>query len=67
MWDVQEKKPLSGYMLFCKHNREAAKKKIPSGLESKAVMPAIAKVKMESILSNFSLAMADMTVFAFET
>ena len=39
-----EKKPLKGYMLFCKYNREAAKKKIPSGLESKAVMPAIAKV-----------------------
>jgi len=38
------KKPLSGYMLFCKHNREAAKKKLPSGLESKAVMPAVAKV-----------------------
>ena len=38
------KKPLSGYMLFCKYNREAAKKKVPSNLESKAVMPAIAKV-----------------------
>eukprot|EP00802_Teleaulax_amphioxeia_P015172 Tamp_15258.p1 GENE.Tamp_15258~~Tamp_15258.p1 ORF type:complete len:476 (-),score=102.20 Tamp_15258:128-1375(-) len=38
------KKPLSGYMLFCKHNREAAKKKLPSGLESKAVMPAVAKI-----------------------
>ena len=42
---MQEKKPLSGYMLFCKYNREAAKTKIPKGLESKAVMPAIAKVR----------------------
>jgi ubiquitin len=38
------KKPLVGYMLFCKYNREQAKTKIPKGLESKAVMPAIAKV-----------------------
>ena len=37
-----EKKPLSGYMLFCKHNREEAKKKVPSGLESN--MPAVAKI-----------------------
>ena len=29
-------------MLFCKHNRETAKKKVPSGLESN--MLAIAKV-----------------------
>lgn len=39
-----EKKPLVGYMLFCKHNREAAKKKLPSGVESKGIMPAIAKI-----------------------
>lgn len=39
-----EKKPLVGYMLFCKHHREEAKKKLPKGLESKAVMPAIAKI-----------------------
>ena len=39
-----EKKPLVGYMLFCKYNREAAKKKLPAGLESKAQMPAIAKI-----------------------
>ena len=37
-----EKKPLVGYMLFCKHNREAAKKMLPSGVESKGMMPAIA-------------------------
>jgi len=39
-----EKKPLVGYMLFCKHNREAAKKKVPPGIESKAQMPAVAKI-----------------------
>ena len=39
-----EKKPLTGYLLFCQHHREAAKKKVPAGLESKAVMPAIAKI-----------------------
>ena len=39
-----EKKPLVGYMLFCKHNREAAKKMLASGVESKGIMPAIAKI-----------------------
>jgi hypothetical protein len=42
-----EKKPLSGYMLFCNHHREAAKKQLPTGLESYtpcAVMTAIAKI-----------------------
>ena len=45
-WGVNtgEKKPLVGYMLFCKHNREAAKKMLPSGVESKGIMPAIAKI-----------------------
>ena len=33
-------------MLFCKHNREAAKKKVPSGLESN--MLAISKVLGET-------------------
>jgi len=38
------KKPLTGYMLFCKYNREAAKKKVPASTESKSIMPAVAKV-----------------------
>jgi len=29
--EPKEKKPLVGYMLFCKHNREEAKKKDPTG------------------------------------
>jgi hypothetical protein len=41
---TKTKKPLTGYMLFCQHHRDAAKKKVPAGLESKAVMPAIAKI-----------------------
>ena len=39
-----EKKPVVGYMLFCKHNREAAKKKVPAGTETKSLMPAVAKI-----------------------
>lgn len=39
-----EKKPLVGYMLFCQHNREAAKTKLPSGLASKEMMPAVSKI-----------------------
>jgi len=38
------KKPLTGYMLFCKYNREAAKKKVPASTESKSIMTAVAKV-----------------------
>ena len=39
-----DKKPVVGYMLFCKYYREAAKKRLPPGLESKATMPAISKI-----------------------
>jgi hypothetical protein len=42
-----EKKPIVGYMLFCKHNHEAAKKMLPSSVESKGIMPAIAKILCE--------------------
>lgn len=38
------KKPLTGFMLFANNNREAAKKKLPPGLEKKDVMKTVSKI-----------------------